>query len=104
MGVLPATGLGSVLQEPVCSVAAVAEVGGGGAAAAVTAQNNLWIWGWWRRLLVLRQERELRANEILRARGDLVGSLPRPALHTGDNTPCPASGGAQAQRGATHLE
>lgn len=30
MGVLPATGLGSVLQEPVCSVAAVAEVGGGG--------------------------------------------------------------------------
>lgn len=29
MGVLPATGLGSVLQEPVCSVAAVAEVGGG---------------------------------------------------------------------------
>lgn len=104
MGVLPATGLGSVLQEPVYSVVAVAEVGGGGAAAAVTAQNNLWIWGWWRRLLVLRQERELRANEILRARGDLVGSLPRPALHTGDNAPCPASGGAQAQRGATHLE
>lgn len=105
MGVLPATGLGSVcLARARLLCGSCGRSGGGGAAAAVTAQNNPWIWGQWRRLLVLRQERELRANEILRARGDLVGSLPRPALRTGDNAPCPASGGAQARRGATHLK